>query len=70
MTQVAVGQAIDQFRERFVRITQEVGRRIVGHEEVVNLTVTSLLAGGHVLLEGIQASARPAWCTRSRMRCT
>jgi MoxR-like ATPase len=52
-TTAAVGSAIDQFRERFTRITQEVGRRIVGHEEVVNLTVTSLLAGGHVLLEGI-----------------
>ena len=52
-TPAAVGPAIEQFRERFVRITQEVGRRIVGHEEVVNLTVTSLLAGGHVLLEGI-----------------
>jgi MoxR-like ATPase len=53
MTSAAVGQAIDQFRARFTRITEEVGRRIVGHEEVVNLTVTSLLAGGHVLLEGI-----------------
>jgi MoxR-like ATPase len=53
MTSAGVGQSIDQFRERFVRITREVGRRIVGHEEVVNLTVTSLLAGGHVLLEGI-----------------
>jgi MoxR-like ATPase len=53
MTSAAVGQSIEQFCERFVRITQEVGRRIVGHEEVVNLTVTSLLAGGHVLLEGI-----------------
>ena len=53
MTQATVGPAIEQFRERFVRITREVGRRIVGHEEVVNLTVTSLLAGGHVLLEGI-----------------
>ena len=53
MTTVAVGQAIEQFRERFLGITQEVGRRIVGHEDVVNLTVTSLLAGGHVLLEGI-----------------
>jgi MoxR-like ATPase len=52
-TTAAVGPAIEQFRDRFVRITQEVGRRIVGHEEVVNLTVTSLLAGGHVLLEGI-----------------
>jgi MoxR-like ATPase len=53
MTQATVGPAIEQFRERFIRITEEVGRRIVGHEEVVNLTVTSLLAGGHVLLEGI-----------------
>ncbi len=53
MTTAAVGPSIDLFRDRFVRITREVGRRIVGHEEVVNLTVTSLLAGGHVLLEGI-----------------
>ena len=48
-----VADQIDLFRERFVRITKEVGRRIVGHEEVVEKTVTSLLAGGHVLLEGI-----------------
>ena len=53
MTPTAVAQSIDLFRERFVRITQEVGRRIVGHEEVVSATVTSLLSGGHVLLEGI-----------------
>jgi len=53
MTPTAVAQSIDLFRERFVRITQEVGRRIVGHEDIVSATVTSLLAGGHVLLEGI-----------------
>jgi len=53
MTTTAVADSIGQFRERFVNITREVGRRIVGHDEVVNLTVTSLLAGGHVLLEGI-----------------
>ena len=53
MTATAVAQSIDQFRERFSRITQEVARRIVGHDEIVNGTVTSLLAGGHVLLEGI-----------------
>jgi len=52
-TTTAVGESIEQFRARFVRITREAGRRIVGHEEIVNLTVTSLLAGGHVLLEGI-----------------
>jgi MoxR-like ATPase len=53
MTSTAVGLSIDQFRERFTKITQEVGRRIVGHEDIVNGTVTALLAGGHVLLEGI-----------------
>ena len=53
MTVTAVAQSIDQFRERFNRITQEVARRIVGHDDIVNGTVTSLLAGGHVLLEGI-----------------
>jgi len=36
-----------------VRITKEVGRKIVGNEELVSHTVMSLLAGGHVLLEGI-----------------
>jgi MoxR-like ATPase len=53
MTPIAVEQSIDQFRERFTRITEEVGRRIVGHADIVNGTVTSLLSGGHVLLEGI-----------------
>ena len=53
MTVVSVAANIDQFRERFVRITREVGKRIVGNEEIVQHTVTALLAGGHVLLEGI-----------------
>ena len=53
MTTATVSQHIDVFRERFARITKEVSKRIVGHEEIVSHTVTSLLAGGHVLLEGI-----------------
>jgi MoxR-like ATPase len=53
MLSTAPAQHIDLFRERFQRITSEVGRRIVGHEDIVSATVTSLLAGGHVLLEGI-----------------
>ena len=53
MTTTEVAQSIDQFRERFERIMREVARRIVGHEEIVTGTITCLLAGGHVLLEGI-----------------
>jgi MoxR-like ATPase len=53
MTASPVAQHIDEFREKFTRVTNEVGRRIVGNEEIVAGTVTALLAGGHVLLEGI-----------------
>ena len=49
----SVAQHIDKFQERFKRITSEVGQRIVGNEDIISFTVTSLLAGGHVLLEGI-----------------
>jgi MoxR-like ATPase len=53
MTPVSVADQVDLFRERFDRILQEVSRRIVGQDDVVRFTVISLLAGGHVLLEGI-----------------
>ncbi len=56
----AVEQHIDHFQERFVRITKEVGRRIVGNEDIVASTVTALLGGGHVLLEGIPGVGKTA----------
>ena len=46
-------QQVEQFTRQFASITQQVGRRIVGNEEVIEGTLTALLAGGHVLLEGI-----------------
>jgi MoxR-like ATPase len=48
-----VARQIERFRDQFTRIVAEVGRRIVGQDEIVRQTVTGLLAGGHVLLEGI-----------------
>ncbi|MBI4771602.1 MAG: AAA family ATPase, partial [Chloroflexi bacterium] len=42
----------DEFREIAARIESEVGRVIVGQRAVVRLVLVSLLAGGHVLLEG------------------
>ncbi|MBA3948722.1 MAG: MoxR family ATPase [Acidobacteria bacterium] len=46
-------QQVEQFTRQFASITEQVGRRIVGNEEVIEGTLTALLAGGHVLLEGI-----------------
>ncbi|HEX6322422.1 MAG TPA: MoxR family ATPase [Vicinamibacterales bacterium] len=46
-------QQIDQFKRQFSSIKEQIGRRIVGNDEVIDGTLTALLAGGHVLLEGI-----------------
>jgi MoxR-like ATPase len=43
----------DDFRTTFRAITGEVGRVIVGCERVIEDTVTALLVGGNVLVEGV-----------------
>ena len=43
----------DQFREIATRIEAEVGKYIVGQQEVVRHTLICLIAGGHALLEGV-----------------
>ncbi len=41
------------FREAYHKIKNEVGRMMVGQEEVIEGVLTALMAGGHVLLEGV-----------------
>jgi len=43
----------EQFRADFEQLRQEVAKVIVGHQEIVVGTLTALIAGGHVLLEGV-----------------
>ena len=40
------------------RIRGEVHKVVVGQNHVVDLLLTSLLAGGHVLLEGVPGTAK------------
>ena len=46
-------QQLDEFRDDFEALRAEVGKVIVGQEEIVDGTLTALIAGGHVLLEGV-----------------
>ena len=41
------------FSETFLAIEAEIGRAVVGQREPVRAIVTGLIAGGHVLLEGV-----------------
>ncbi|MFM8475656.1 MAG: AAA family ATPase [Planctomycetaceae bacterium] len=42
-----------QFRQEFESVREAVGRVIVGQQRVVEATLTALLCGGNVLLEGV-----------------
>jgi MoxR-like ATPase len=41
------------FREELGKLRTEIARVVVGHDEVVNGTMAALVAGGHVLIEGV-----------------
>src|SRR5688572_15931444 len=53
MTVVEESLTVADFREQFERIRSEVSKVMVGQDEVVEEVLTSVLAGGHVLLEGV-----------------
>ncbi len=46
-------ERIQMFRQSYAGLKAEIGKVIVGHEEIVDGTLTAMLAGGHVLLEGV-----------------
>lgn len=41
------------FRRDFRRLREELGKVIVGQQPIVNAVLTAMIAGGHVLLEGV-----------------
>lgn len=46
-------EQIQRFRQAYTRLRDEIAKVIVGHEAIVEGTLTALFAGGHVLLEGV-----------------
>jgi MoxR-like ATPase len=54
---MSIGQSMQQqaelFRERYAAVREQIGRVIVGHDEIVHGVLTCLFVGGHCLLEGV-----------------
>ena len=48
-----VESQVQAFADSFARVKAEIAKVIVGQDEVVEGTLVALLAGGHVLLEGL-----------------
>jgi MoxR-like ATPase len=53
MNEKEVEKQCADFRAMFEALRREVGRVIVGHEDIVDSVLISLFSGGHVLLEGV-----------------
>jgi MoxR-like ATPase len=61
LTETADSSVLDEVEatiERFARVRSEIGRAIFGQERVVEESLTTLLAGGHVLLVGVPGLAK------------
>jgi len=49
----AIEQQVEGFQKLFTRVKQEVAKVIVGYDDIIECVIMSLLANGHVLLEGV-----------------
>ncbi len=54
----AIADQIDDAIDKFAQVNKEVGRVIFGQERVVEESLITLLAGGHVLLVGVPGLAK------------
>ncbi|HYB91610.1 MAG TPA: AAA family ATPase [Candidatus Binataceae bacterium] len=55
-------QRVAEFRKVFSLAHQEVGRVIVGYQEVIRKLLTALFCGGHVLVEGVPGLGKTLMC--------
>ena len=53
MTEAEVKERAEHFRRTYAALREEVGKVMVGQQEVVDGVLTVLFAGGNVLLEGV-----------------
>lgn len=48
-----IEQRAESFRRRYAAVREQIGRVIVGHDDVVHGVLACLFVGGHCLLEGV-----------------
>src|SRR5262245_33603883 len=53
VTTEVIKEQLSQFQTDFTRLRQEIAKIIVGQDDIVEGTLGALIAGGHVLLEGV-----------------
>ncbi|MEM7600983.1 MAG: MoxR family ATPase [Verrucomicrobiota bacterium] len=59
-TSTEVEAGAERFRETFANLKSEIGKFIVGQEEIVENVLIAVICGGHVLLEGVPGLGKTA----------
>ncbi|MCA9237798.1 MAG: AAA family ATPase, partial [Planctomycetales bacterium] len=49
----SIEKQAEEFASRYKAVREQIGRVIVGHNDIVHGVLTCLFVGGHVLLEGV-----------------
>ena len=49
-TAESMQQQAEMFRSRYAAVREQIGRVIVGHDDIVNGVLTAMFVGGHCLL--------------------
>ena len=57
-------QQAEQFRNRYLAVKEQIGRVIVGHDDIVHGVLTCLFVGGHACWKACRAWARRCWSAR------
>jgi len=55
-----VQQDVEKFRNTFQKLKAEISKFIVGQEDIIDKVLVSVIAGGHVLLEGVPGLGKTA----------
>src|SRR3954464_6483354 len=55
-----VQAACDGFRRDYAAVQAEIGKAIVGHQDIIDGVLTCLFVGGHALLEGVPGLGKTA----------
>jgi MoxR-like ATPase len=58
MTMYRASDQVNRFQERFDALKAEVGKVLVGQDDMLHKLLLGFLAGGHVLLEGVPGLAK------------
>ncbi|HEV7302212.1 MAG TPA: MoxR family ATPase [Tepidisphaeraceae bacterium] len=56
----AIEQATADFRRDYATVKAEIGKAIVGHDDIIDGVLTCLFVGGHALLEGVPGLGKTA----------